>query len=83
MVLTAQVRLTKETYAQRLTMGGIPTVKKTDGAKLTFEYTEPKQFCWLTVGSAILVTARRAIATPAVPFKTPTRTLRMSQNIQF
>ena len=83
MVLTAQVRLTKETYAQRLTMGGIPTVKKTDGAKLTFEYTKPKQFCWLTVGSAILVTARRAIATPAVPFKTPTRTLRMSQNIQF
>jgi len=50
-----EVRLTKETYAQRLTMGGIPTVKKTDGAKLTFEYTKPKQFCWLTVGSAILI----------------------------
>jgi len=50
-----EVRLPKETYAQRLSMGGIPKVTKTQGHKLTFEYTEPKEFCWLTVGSAILI----------------------------
>jgi hypothetical protein len=62
-----EVRLTKEAYSRRLVMGGIPKVKA-DGPRLIFEKTESKEFCWLTVGSAILLSDHGPVWIFGMPF---------------
>jgi hypothetical protein len=46
------MRLTKNAYAKRVDLGGIPRV--IPGPELTYEKTDPKSFCWLSLGSAVM-----------------------------
>jgi hypothetical protein len=62
-----EVRLSKEAYSQRLVMGGIPKVKA-DGPKITFERTEKKEFCWLTIGAAIMISDHGPVWIFGMPF---------------
>jgi len=45
-----EMHLTKHAYAKRVDLGGIPRV--IPGPELTYEKTDVKSFCWLSIGSA-------------------------------
>jgi len=62
-----EVRLTREAYSRRLVMGGIPKVRA-DGPRLIFEKTEAKEYCWLTIGSAILMSDHGPVWIFGMPF---------------
>jgi hypothetical protein len=51
-----EVQLTKDAYAKRVDLGGIPRVIPGEHVydNVTYEKTETKSFCWISIGSAVM-----------------------------
>merc|ERR1719201_2605625 len=60
------MRLTKESYAKRIDLGGIPRV--IPGPELTYEKSETKSFCWLSLGSAEMMSDHGPVWILGMPF---------------
>jgi len=60
------LRMTKHTYAKRVDLGGIPRV--IPGPELTYEKTEPKKFCWLSLGAAEMKSDHGPVWILGMPF---------------
>jgi hypothetical protein len=60
------IHLTKNAYAKRVDLGGIPKV--IPGPELTYEKTEAKSFCWLSLGSATMKSDHGPVWIFGMPF---------------